>query len=189
MKLWLSEKAQEQMCEQNKKVAKVVDPAKAFRDAEKRDRHQIKVKLKAAKVRAREDAKQADVKLQQQLDALLAVDADIAAAETRLERDRTNYDQLCDQKVAALTSLQRELEQVHQKMEQARLDLEKTRVDVPKSISGLQELHRQGAKAVDALRSEFQANEAAWNAEHLTKSYQGKRNTGLRRTVKGIIKG
>lgn len=188
MKLWLSEKAQKQMCEQNKKTAKVVDPAKAFREAERQQQRQIKMQFKAAKVRARENAKP-DAKLQQQLDALLVMDADINAAETRMERDRNDYAQLCDQKIAALTSLQRELEQVHQKMEQARLDLEKTRADVPKSISRMQELHQQRTKSVETLRSGFQVNEEAWKAEHLTKSYRGKRNTGLRRTVKGIISG
>lgn len=186
MKLWLSDKAQKQLCEQSAKKTEV-DPAKARRDEERHQQRQVKSQIKAFKVRARENAKQADIKLQIQLDVIQAVDADIEVAETRMARDRTDYDQRCDRKIAELTSLQRELERVHEKMEQARMDLEKTRNDVPKSISGMEKLHQQRAKNVVTLRNGFQTNEDAWKAEHLSNSYKGKRNTGLRRIVKGII--
>ena len=51
MKLWISENAQKQMCEQTEKKKAEVDPAKAFREAERQQQRQIKMRLKAAKVR------------------------------------------------------------------------------------------------------------------------------------------
>lgn len=187
MKLWLSEKAQEQMCEQNAKATEVVDPAKAFRDAEKREQRQIKVKLKAAKIRARENARKADAELEEQFNALRDVEANIAGVESRITQGRSAYDQRCAKSAERLQKLQRELEKANMKMQKALRDLEKTRADVPEIISGMQELHRQRESKMRALCNGFLASEEAWKAEHLTNSARGKRNSGLRRAVKGII--
>lgn len=186
-KLWLSEKAQKQMCEQTKKATKIDDPAKAFRDAEKREQRQIKLKLKLAKVKARETAKNSDVELVEHLNALRDVEANITAVEAQKMQGRSAYEQRCTKSAERLCKLQRELEETNMKMQKALRDLEKTRAGVPESVSGLQGLHRRRESKVRALRNAFQISEEAWKAEHLTSSAKGKRNSGLRRAVKNII--
>jgi len=189
MRLNLSENAAKQMAEQSAKKETDVSISKAEVEAARNAKREAKLVAKQAKVDARNRAKRADVDLQTQLDAYRSAEGDIAAATKQMQKDQDEYNARCAKKLAALKLLQRELERVHEEAKSAEAALAATRADVPKSVSGAQERTQKLNTRREALAECFAGNEAAWNGENLTKSYKGKRNTGLRRTVKGIING
>ena len=189
MRLNLSENAAEQLGYTGKKVKqeRVVTQEELDRKAAREAAREKKQLLKQAKVAAREAALSADDDLQTALDAVGVVDTQIQKAKNRLTKDQEEYRKRVDHKLSRLQNVQRQLENLHAEMLEAQKALDVERDDVPASISGMDTLVSQRTEKVTELRDSFNFCEQAFKNPNLTNSAKGKRNSKLRRVVKGII--
>lgn len=189
MRLNLSKNAAEQLGYTGKKVKqeRVITQEELDRKAEHEAAREKKQLLKQAKVAAREAAMLADRELQKAYDAVAEVDTQIQKAENRLAKDREEYQKRVDRKLNRLENLQRQLENLHAEMLEAQKELERERKDVPSSISGMNELIARREEKIAFLQDSFNSCEQAFKNPNLTNSAKGKRNSKLRRAVRGTI--
>lgn len=188
MKLYISDKAVEQMAEDTAKMRGEQDASQAVEKIERKKvreaARKAKLETKARKVAARNAAYQADANLEQNLASVLDVEIRIEQAENRLEKDRDVHRIRVEREQNTVDNLLRKMANLKAELLDAESKLVEVKADVPASIAGMDGLQTERDAKIEELRSTFQTTEEAWKNPDLTNSAKSKRKRKLRRAVK-----